>query len=178
LLVQIVIITSGVSHWHPLFLVIFGRRLHLVNLLFLKSVERHLVQAKQRLVGVLNQHVLALLHAKDHVDNGADNGPSVVEVKGHLRGKVAGLVCKHTEHDVVVVVLGVGTGDETVTVLDTIKDNDCAITYPSFMVSALARILCTVHRASLHELFFISVAKTAPLWLANLDLQSRAPPEP
>jgi hypothetical protein len=79
---------------------------------------------------------------------------------------------------VVVVVLGVGTGDETVIVLDTVQYDKCEVTYPSFMVSALARILCTAHRASLQELFFISVAKTAPLWLANLDLQSRAPPEP
>jgi hypothetical protein len=95
-----------------------------------------------------------------------------------LGGKLAGLVCEDTEDDVVVVVLGAGTRNETVAVLDLgqceVGDN----AYPSFMVSALARILCTAHRASLQELFFISVANTAPLWLANLDLQSRAPPEP
>jgi hypothetical protein len=79
---------------------------------------------------------------------------------------------------VVVVVLGAGARNETVTMLDLEQREVCDNTYPSFMVSALARILCTAHRASLQELFFISVAKTAPLWLANLDLQSRAPPEP
>lgn len=51
-------------------------------------------------------------------------------------------------------------------------------THPSFITSALARMLCTVHLASLQLLFFISVATTAPLWLVNLVRQSSAPPLP
>lgn len=42
----------------------------------------------------------------------------------------------------------------------------------------MASKLWTVHLASLHELFFISVATTAPRWLTSLVRQSRAPPEP
>jgi hypothetical protein len=161
-----------------LFLILLSRRLHIFNVLLLKSVDGNRVQAEKRLVGVLDQNILALVHSEDHVDNGTDDTPTVVKVECHLRGKLARLVGEHTKNDVVVVVLGVGTGNETVTVLDLRKYKAYRNTYPSFMVSALARILCTAHRASLQELFFISVAKTAPLWLANLDLQSKAPPEP
>lgn len=39
-------------------------------------------------------------------------------------------------------------------------------------------MLCTAHLASLLELFFISVATTAPRWLSSLVLQSGAPPLP
>ena len=101
-----------------LFLILLSWRLHLLNIVLLKSVEGYRVQAEQRLVGVLDQHVLALVHSKDHVDNSTDNTPAVVEVECHLRGKVARLVGENTKDDVVVVVLGVGTGDETVAVLD------------------------------------------------------------
>src|SRR5690349_9642698 len=51
-------------------------------------------------------------------------------------------------------------------------------TKPSFIWSALARMACVVHRANLHELFFISVATTAPRWEVNLVRQSSAPPAP
>ena len=96
-----------------LLIVIFSRRLHFLDVLLLEGVERHGVQAEKRLVRVLDEDVLALVHAEYHVDDSADNSPSVVEVECHLGGEVTGLVCKHTEDDVVVVVLGVGTGDET-----------------------------------------------------------------
>jgi hypothetical protein len=59
-----------------------------------------------------------------------------------LRGELAGLVGENTEDDVVVVVLGVGTRDETEVVLAGIRMRWMTDeTYPSFMVSALARIL-------------------------------------
>jgi hypothetical protein len=116
--------------------------LHLLDILLLESVKRNLVQAEKRLVGVLDKHVLAFLHTQHHVDNGADDTPSVVEVERHLRGELAGLVGENTEDDVVVVVLGVGTRDETEVVLAGIRMRWMTDeTYPSFMVSALARIL-------------------------------------
>ncbi len=46
------------------------------------------------------------------------------------------------------------------------------------MTSALARMLCTVQRANLQLLFFISVATTAPRCETSLVRQSRAPPLP
>lgn len=77
----------------------------------------HGVEAEKGLVGVLDKDVFALVHAKYHVNNCAHNSPSVVEVQCHLGGKVTGLGGKDTEDDVVVVVLGVGTGYETVIML-------------------------------------------------------------
>jgi hypothetical protein len=76
-------------------------------------VLRHRVESKDGLVRIFNQHVLALLHLEAHVDNSADDSPSVVEVECHLVGKVAGLVREDAENDVVVVVLGVCSGNES-----------------------------------------------------------------
>lgn len=89
---------------------------HLVTgiLILLESVRRHLVKADGGLVGVLDQDVLAVVFAHDHVDESTDDGPTVVEVEVHLAGELAGLVAEHAEDDVVGVALGVGTGDETV----------------------------------------------------------------
>lgn len=76
---------------------------HLVAsiLVLLESVRRHLVKADGGLVGVLDQDVLAVVLAHDHVDKGTDNGPTVVEVEVHLAGELAGLVAEHAEDDVV-----------------------------------------------------------------------------
>ena len=94
-----------------LLLFLFG---NLVLLGFLlESVFWHRVEAKNRLVGVLNQHVLALLHLETHVDNSADDSPSIIEVERHLVSEVAGLVCENTEDDVVVVVFRVCSGNES-----------------------------------------------------------------
>ena len=71
------------------------------------------VQAKEGLVGVFDQDVLALIHTEHHVDDCADNSPAVVQVERHLRGEVAWLVGEHTKNDVIVVVLGVGTRNES-----------------------------------------------------------------
>lgn len=76
-------------------------------------MHRHRVQTEKRLVGILDEDILALFRAKNHIDNSTDDGPSVVKVECHLGGKVAGLVGKNTEDDVVVVVLGVRAGYET-----------------------------------------------------------------
>lgn len=88
---------------------------HLVGVLvLLEGVRRDLVQADGGLVWVLDEHVLAVLLAHDHVDEGADDGPTVVEVEVHLGSELAGLVAEHAENDVVGVALGVDTGNETV----------------------------------------------------------------
>lgn len=81
--------------------------------LFFERVFRHRVEAENGLVGVLDQNVLAFVHLHAHVDDGADDTPSVVEVERHLRGEVTRLVGEDAEDDVVVVVLGVGAGDES-----------------------------------------------------------------
>ena len=51
-----------------------------------------------------------------------------------------------------------------------------ADTYPNLMMSEPARAEQMVQRASLHELFFSSVANTAPRCMSNLERQS-TPPE-
>lgn len=98
---------------HPL-LVILLNLTQLSLLVLLERVLRHTVQAQNRLVGVLNEDVLALVHTQDHVDDCAHDTPSVVEVERHLCGELAGLVGEYAEDDVIVVVFGVGTGNETV----------------------------------------------------------------
>lgn len=97
---------------HHLLLILFRGCLHLLDIFLLKSMQRHRVQTEKRLVGVLDQYILALVHAKDHVDNGTHNTPTVVQVERHLRGKFPRLVSKDTENDMVVVVLGIGTRHE------------------------------------------------------------------
>ena len=81
--------------------------------LFLEGVVWDRVQAQDRLVRILDEHVLALVHLEAHVDDGADDAPAIVEVECHLVGEVARLVGEHAEDDVVVVGCGVGAGDET-----------------------------------------------------------------
>lgn len=73
----------------------------------------YLVEAEDGLVGVLDQDVLALLAGEDHVGDGADDTPAVVEGEVHLVGEVAGLPADDAEDDVLVVGAGVGAGDET-----------------------------------------------------------------
>lgn len=84
-------------------------------LLLIKGVERNLVQTKNLLVGVLDEHVLAVGHLHAHVDDGSHNTPSVVQVEVHLGGEIAGLEGNDAEDDVAVVVLGVGARNETTT---------------------------------------------------------------
>ena len=83
-------------------------------LVLLKSVAGNIIQPDSRLIWVLDEQVLPILLLHDHVDKSAHDGPAVVEVEGHLVGEVAGLVGEDAKDDVVVVVLGVGAGDETV----------------------------------------------------------------
>jgi len=83
-------------------------------LILLKSFCGDRVQPDSRLVRVLDEDVLTVVFAHDHVDECADDGPTVVEVEVHLGGEFARLVAEHAEDDVVGVALGVGTGDETV----------------------------------------------------------------
>lgn len=84
--------------------------------LLLKRVIRHLVEAENRLVGVLDKDVLALGHLQAHIRNGTDDTPAVGQVECHLGGELTRLSAEDAENDVVIVVLGVGTGHETATV--------------------------------------------------------------
>lgn len=83
--------------------------------ILLECVIRYRVQTKDRLVGVLDQNILAVIHLQAHVDNGADNTPTVVEIEGHLSGEITRLVGEDAEDNVVVVVLGVRARDKSET---------------------------------------------------------------
>lgn len=127
-------------------------------------MRRDLVQPENRLIRVLDEHILALGHMQTHVDDRADDTPAVGEVEIHLVGKLAGLVSDDAEDNVAICVFGVGPGDKAGGMLAGERKAKKGMgAYPSFIRSAFARILCAVHLASLHELFFISVATTAPL---------------
>lgn len=152
---------STIETWYLLFLLL-GLLDDLALAIVLKGVHGNLVQAQHWLVGVLDEHVLALLTLQAHVGDRADNTPSVGERQVHLLCKVARLPAYDAENDVAIVRLGVGTRDESRYRLVNFQQDTEVNTYPSFMTSARAMILWTVHRASLHELFFISVATTAP----------------
>jgi hypothetical protein len=64
-------------------------------LILLESVCGDLVQANCGLVGVLDEDVLAVIFAHDHIDESADNGPTVVEIEVHLGCELARLVAEH-----------------------------------------------------------------------------------
>lgn len=90
-----------------------GHLLHLV--VAVEAARGELVQAEDRLVGVLDEDVLAVLLASEtHVGNSADNTPAVGQRQVHLVGEVARLPADDAEDDVLVVGLGVGARDETV----------------------------------------------------------------
>lgn len=80
----------------------------------LKSARWDLVQPKHGSIGVLDKYVLALGHMHAHVDDGANNTPSIREVEIHLVSEFAGLVSDDTENYVPVAILGIRTGDESV----------------------------------------------------------------
>ena len=88
--------------------------LDLLLLHLLESARRHLIKPQQRLIRVLDKHILALIHLQAHIHNRAHNAPSVREVQVHLLGELARVVAHDAEHDVPVVDLGGGAGDEAV----------------------------------------------------------------
>jgi len=100
-------------------------------LILVESGGGDLVEPKDGLVGVLDEYVLALRHLHAHVDDRADYAPAVVEVQVHLRGEVARLEGYDAEDGVAVVVLGVRTGDESLTMksisvlMDRERENTC-----------------------------------------------------
>lgn len=87
-----------------------------ITLILLKSLLRNLIQPDRRLIRILDQYVLRIGRriSHHHVDEGADDGPAVVEVQVHLGGKFAWFVAQHAQDDVVGGVLWGGAGDETV----------------------------------------------------------------
>lgn len=86
-------------------------------LILLERVPRHLVETNSRLVRVLDKHELAIATAflaipasvLHHIDEGTNDGPTIVKVQVHLRGELAWLVAEHAQDDVVGCVLGAGT---------------------------------------------------------------------
>jgi hypothetical protein len=114
------------------------------------------------LVWILDENVFPfrVLHAK--INNSPDDPPSIIQGHVQLCCKVTGTHGCCAENDMSTIVTSTCSGYVTrvvmsMSLLKNIK------TYPSFMTSAPARILCTAQRAILKLLFFISVATTAPL---------------
>jgi len=86
--------------------------------IIIEAAGGELVQAENVLVGILHQDELAvfgLLQA--HIGDRPDDTPAVGQLQVHLVGKVSGLPADNTEDNVLVVGLGVGTGDESIFVL-------------------------------------------------------------
>ena len=82
--------------------------------IILKAACRYLVQSQHWLVGILDEHIFALLTLETHVCDCAYDTPSVGERKVHLLGKIARLPSNNTEDDMSVIGLGVGTGYESI----------------------------------------------------------------
>jgi hypothetical protein len=71
-------------------------------LIVLECVRGHGVQPQDALVGILDKDELAIFFLHDHVDNGADNAPSVCQIEIHLGRKITRLVTQDSEDNVVV----------------------------------------------------------------------------
>lgn len=86
----------------------------LVLVFVFEAAGRNLVQAKDGLVGVLDEDELAVVSLETHVGNGSDDTPAVREGQVHLVSEVAGLPANDAENDVLVVGAGVDTRNESV----------------------------------------------------------------
>lgn len=60
-------------------------------------------------MGNAKQGTSIATYLHDHIDEGTDNSPAIVQVEVHLRGEFAGLVAQHAEYKVVGGRFGVGT---------------------------------------------------------------------
>lgn len=101
---------------HSLLLLCLNLLLSTSDLLvvLVEAAGGHLVQAEDGLVGVLDQHVPAVVALQAHVGDGAHDAPAVGQRQVHLVGEVARLPAHDAQDDVLVVLLGVGAGDEAV----------------------------------------------------------------
>lgn len=79
------------------------RPLHFsLPVILLKRPRRHLIQPQQRLIRVLNKHILPLLHVPAHINNRPHDTPSISEIQVHLLSELAWVVAYDTEDDVLV----------------------------------------------------------------------------
>lgn len=88
-------------NWHLDFLIVL-----------IQATDRHVVQAKDVLVGILDEDVLALILLQAHVGDCPHDTPAVGQLQVHLVGEVLGLPANNTKDDVSVVALGVDTGNK------------------------------------------------------------------
>lgn len=75
----------------------------LVLTILVQAVGRNFIQTEDGLVGVLDEDELAVLPLETHVDDGADNTPSVGQRQVHLVGEVSGLPADNPQDDVLIV---------------------------------------------------------------------------
>lgn len=90
-------------------LVLLGGLLFLFLFLLLVEARRHLVQAEDGLVGVLDEDELSVFigAGKTHVGNGSDDTPAVGQREVHLVGKVTGLPADDAQNNVLVIGAGI-----------------------------------------------------------------------
>src|SRR5690349_14276290 len=93
---------------------ILSLTLLVILLSLLKGRLRDRVETDDRLVGVLDEDILALWQLQGQVDNSLDNTPSVGHLQAHLRSKLLGTADLSSENSVAGSILGVGTRDESV----------------------------------------------------------------
>ncbi len=82
--------------------------------IILEAPGGNFIQSQDLLVRILDQDELAFFTLETHVSDGADDAPSVGQAQVHLLSEVAGLPAYDAENNVLVIGLGVCTGDESV----------------------------------------------------------------
>ena len=90
------------------------RPLNFFAVLLLKSPHWNLIQSQQRLIRILHQDVLAILHAPAHVHDRPNDAPSISEVEIHLLGEFPRVITDDAEDDMSVRDLRRSSGYETV----------------------------------------------------------------
>ena len=83
-------------------------------IVLVQATSWQVVQAKDVLVGILDEYVLALSLLQAHIGDCPHDTPAVGQLQVHLVGKVPWLPANNTKDDVSVVALGVHTGNEAV----------------------------------------------------------------
>lgn len=84
-----------------------------LSLFLLESADGHLVKSQQGLVRVLDEDILAIFHVPAHVNDRANNTPSVGKIEVHLLSEFTWIIAHDAENDVPVGSLGGRAGDET-----------------------------------------------------------------
>ena len=111
--------TTTASLAHDLFdiaigLLIIALRYRALGLyvVFFERIGWHVVETDRWLIRILDQNVFAIVFLHDHVNEGTNNCPAIVQVQVHLRCELAWLVTQNTKDNMLGRRLGVGTRNE------------------------------------------------------------------